>query len=294
VTAAPPPAEDTVPGVAPDLVIDDVDVFIDGRGDHTLLMVHGWPDTPALWDATVAELAPHFRCVRFHLPGFDLVKGARPASLDELSTLMRRIVDAVSPDQPVTLVLHDWGCAFGYEFAARHRDRVARVVGVDIGDHNSRDYLGGLNLREKLMIAGYQLWLAVAWKLGPHLPGLANRMTRWMARTIGCRNDPQLIGWEMNYPYAMGWFKSHGGLHGMAPVRKLMGESLPGLFIYGRRKPFMFHSAAWLRHLGRQPGCAARGLEAGHWLMKQKPAEFNALVKGWLLGEAVDQPRPKA
>src|SRR5690606_35944826 len=222
--AAPADEEDTVPGPAPELVIDDVDVFIDGHGAHTLVMVHGWPDTPALWDATVASLAEHFRCVRFHLPGFDLAKGPRPMSVDGICALMRRIVDAASPDAPVTLMLHDWGCVFGYEFAARHRERVERIVAVDIGDHNAAEYRQGLGWREKLMIAGYQLWLAVAWQLGERLPGLANRMTRWMARQIGCRNDPQLIGWEMNYPYAMGWFGVYGGLARMAPVDKLIGE----------------------------------------------------------------------
>lgn len=274
--------EDTVPGPAPELVIDDVDVFIDGRGAHTLVMVHGWPDTPALWDATVAAFSEHFRCVRFHLPGFDLAKGPRPASVDELCELMRRIVDAVSPDDPVTLVLHDWGCVFGYEFAARNRERVARIVGVDIGDYQSADYLKSLGWREKLMIAVYQLWLAVAWGLGGYLPGVANRMSRWMARSIGCRNDPQLIGWEMNYPYAMGWFGAVGGLKGLAPVDKLMSETLPGLYVYGRRKPFMFHSSRWVRQLNRTTGCAAHSLDTGHWVMRQKPAEFHAVVRAWL------------
>lgn len=284
--------EPTVPGPAPDRVIDDIDIFIDGRGRHTVVMVHGWPDTPALWDSTVEALAPHFRCVRFHLPGFDLVKGPRPVSVDEMCALFLRIVDAVSPDEPVTLLLHDWGCVFGYEFAARHRERVARIVGVDIGDHNARGYLKGLSVRQKLMIAGYQLWLALAWLLGETLPGVANRMSRGMARAIGCRNDPQLIGWEMNYPYAMAWFRQHGGLRGLAPVSRLLGEQLPALYIYGRRKPFMFHSDRFLRQLDRAPGSAVRSLDAGHWLMRQKPAEFAAIVGDWL--RAAAQPRPKA
>ncbi|MCU0943325.1 MAG: alpha/beta fold hydrolase [Hydrogenophaga sp.] len=289
---APEDGPDTVPGPAPELVIDDVDVFIDGRGEQTLVMLHGWPDTPELWDATVASLADRFRCVRFHLPGFDLARGPRPASVDDICDLLRRIVDAVSPGQPVTLLLHDWGCVFGYEFAARHTDRVARIVGVDIGDIRSGDYLQSLGWREKAMIAGYQLWLAVAWVLGDKLPGLANRMTRWMARQIGCRNDPQLIGWEMNYPYAMMWFGAFGGLRSMARVDKLIGEKLPGLFVYGRRKPFMFHSGRWVRQLNRTTGCSAKALDTGHWVMKQKPAEFHAVLKDWLFGPG--QPNPKA
>ena len=80
--------------------------------------------------------------------------------------LVAAVLDAVSPDEPVTLLLHDWGCFFGYEVAARHQQRVARVVATDIGDTNSGAYLTSLTGKEKLMIAGYQLWLAVGWKLG--------------------------------------------------------------------------------------------------------------------------------
>lgn len=284
----------TQPGPVPELVIDDVDVFIDGVGPQTVVMVHGWPDTPALWDGTVAALVPEWRCVRFHLPGFDLARGPRPMSQSDIVALIARIVDAVSPDQRVTLLLHDWGCAFGYTYAKRHTDRVARIVALDIGDVGSTDYFESLGWREKLMISGYQLWLAVAWSLGAYAPGLANRMTRWMARKIGCRNDPALIGWEMNYPYAMRWFNAFGGLRGAGHADRLIGENLPGLFVYGRRKPFMFHSSRWVRHLNRTTGCAAKSLDTGHWIMKQKPAEFHAVLKDWLANVTQPASTPKA
>lgn len=280
---------DTRPPEAADvaaLVVDDIDVFIDGQGDDTLVMLHGWPDSPALWDGTVAALADRHRCVRFHLPGYDLGKPPRPVSVADMTALIARIVDAVSPDRPVTLVLHDWGCVFGYEYAARHPARVQRLVGVDIGDIGSGAYFQGLSAREKALIVAYQLWLALAWKLGPWLPGLANHMTRSMARRAGCRTPAHQIGWEMNYPYAMRWFGEQGGMRGMARIDKLAGASLPTLFVYGRRKPFMFHSSSWVRQLNRTPGCAAHSLDTGHWVMKHRPAEFTALVRQWLAGPA--------
>jgi pimeloyl-ACP methyl ester carboxylesterase len=90
----------------------------------------------------------------------------------------------------------------------------------------------------------------------------------------------------------MGWFGLFGGLGRMAAVDKLIGEKLPGLYVYGRRKPFMFHTSRWVRQLNRTTGCAAHSLDTGHWVMRQKPAEFNAILKDWLIGPA--QPRPKA
>lgn len=261
--------------------VQGISVMIEGQGP-TVVMVHGWPDSPALWDETVAALSDRYRCVRFALPGYDLSRPPRPVSVNQMCELLAAVVESVSPGQPVTLLLHDWGCFFGYEYAARHLDRVQRVVAVDIGDTNSGAYLKGLTAREKRMIAWYQIWLALAWKLGPVWPALANRMTRYMARRIGCRTPPEQIGWQMNYPYAMQWFGSHGGLRGVARVDKVFGPKLPTLFVFGKRKPFMFHSPRWLALLGTSPGSAARGMDAGHWLMKQKPAEFNALLGNWL------------
>ena len=108
--------------------IDGVSVRVEGSGRHTVLMLHGWPDTLHLWDGTVAALEDQCRCVRLTLPGFDLTQAARPTSLAHMSALLCQVLDRVSPGQAVTLLLHDWGCAFGYEFAARYPDRVARIV----------------------------------------------------------------------------------------------------------------------------------------------------------------------
>ena len=261
--------------------LQGLDVVIEGQGP-TVVFLHGWPDTLDLWDDTVLALCDGYRCVRFSLPGFDLSQPPRPQSVDDMCALIAAVVDAVSPDEQVALVIHDWGCFFGYEYAARHVDRVARVVAADIGDTNSGVYLSALTAKEKRMIAGYQIWLALAWKLGPLWPGMADRMTRYMAKRIGCKTEPGDMGWQMNYPYAMQWLGSFGGLRGVARVDKVFGPKLPTLFLFGKRKPFMFHSARWLAQLATTPGCAVQGLDAGHWLMRQQPAPFNRAVRQWL------------
>ena len=150
---------------------------------------------------------------------------------------------------------------------------------------NSGTYLKSLKPKEKALIAGYQLWLALAWKLGPWLPWLANRMTRFMARAMGCRTAPERMGWQMNYPYAMQWLGAFGGLRGVARVARVFGPVIPTLFFFGKRKSFMFHSARWLAALATTPGSAVHGLDTGHWVMRQKPVQFPAWLRAWL-----DQP----
>lgn len=250
-----------------------------GPGSKTIVFIHGWPDTHCVWDSTVQALQSEHRCVRFTTPGFEGPPQGRARTLDETIAQLQAILDAVSPGQPVTLMLHDWGCVFGYELAARHPERVARIVAVDIGDARSSEFLRTLSAKHKLMIAFYQVWLAKCWVWGRFLSvRVANYWTRLMARLLRCPAPPESIQWYMNYPYAMTWLGVGGGLGRLAPLK----PHCPLLFVYGTRKPFMFHSQRWVDQLNATPGSKALGLETGHWVMLGKPAEFVGAVREWL------------
>jgi len=276
------PAETSRPAHLPpveSITVDGIDVQVEGQGNHALLFLHGWPDNLHLWDRTVDALQSDYRCIRFTLPGFDLARPPRPSALEDITALIARIVEQVHPDAPVTLVMHDWGCIFGYEFAARHPDKVARIVAVDIGDHNAGVYLRSLSAGSKWQIFAYQFWLAMAWKIGVSIsPSLADRMTRYMARRAQCPNPAAAIGWQMNYPYAMQWLGLKGGFKKAARVK----PACPVLYLFGERKLFMFHSDQWLERLKSAPGSRVQGLRTGHWVMVDQPDIFIATVKEWL------------
>ena len=120
------------------LEIDGVDVFVEGDDEESIVMIHGWPDTYRLWDAQAAFFKDRYRCVRFTLPGFDIGKPRRAFSLAETMSIFKDIVERTCPGRRVILMLHDWGCAFGYQFAMRNPSLVAKIVGVDIGDAGTR------------------------------------------------------------------------------------------------------------------------------------------------------------
>ncbi len=262
------------------LNVNGIAVHVEGTGESVVLMMHGWPDTLRLWDTTVAALQDQHRCVRFTLPGFDAAGDGNPTSVADMCKALDAVVQVVSPDRPVTLLMHDWGCIFGYEFATRLPARVKQMVAVDIGDHNSGAYLKSLSGKAKLQVVFYQLWLALSWQLGRWgATGVANRMTRWMARSLRCPTDAARISWQMNYPYVMQWFGLAGGFRGAAQVT----PTVPLLYCYGERKPFMFHSARWLALQAARPGCTVQGFRCGHWVMLNQPQAFNALVCDWLM-----------
>ena len=255
--------------------VGGVEVVVDGDAGPVVLMLHGWPDTRALWDAQVAALSDRFQCVRFTLPGFEPDSKRQATSLEEMLTLFDKVVDRFSPDRPVVLLLHDWGCFFGYQYAMLRPDRVARVIGLDIGDAGSASHLASLSIAAKAMMAGYQLWLAAAWRVGG---AAGDKMTRAMARAIKAPAPASQIHAGMNYPYDIRWTGSHGSFR----EAQRLELACPLLFIYGRRKPFMFHSPAWAEWLATQPGCEVIGVEAGHWVMKDQPAVVNDAIRQWL------------
>jgi pimeloyl-ACP methyl ester carboxylesterase len=240
-------------------------------------MIHGWPDTYRLWDAQVAHFKDRYRCIRFTLPGFDIDKPRRAVPLEEMIETLRTIVEEASPGRPVILMLHDWGCAFGYQLAMRHPSLVSRIVGIDIGDAGTKQHLRSLTATAKVMVLAYQLWLATAWRIGGRI---GDGMTLWMARRARCPSDPRFIDSRMDYPYYIRWAKAHGSYRGMVRFE----PKVPMLFAYGTKKPFMFHTAAWAEALAARPGNEVHAFPTGHWVMVQARDDLNKAVDAWLRG----------
>ena len=254
------------------LSVQGIDVHVDGDGAETIVMVHGWPDTFRLWDRTVEVLKDRYRCVRFTLPGF--VSGKDAYTLGELLAFLAEVVERVSPGKKVILLLHDWGCFFGYQFYARNPDKVSRIVGVDIGD--PRATAQTMTGREKAIMLAYQTWNALAWRIGGPL---GTWMIRSLARLGRCPSDRAPMSWRMGYPYWLLWFGGRDTFRGQ--VRRFEPKC-PMLFVYGVRKPLRFHSPQWAAELKQMPGNDVVEFDTGHWVMSDQPQRFNEVIAAWL------------
>ena len=270
------------------LVVDGIDVYVDGpeEDEHaeTIVMIHGWPDTYRLWDRQVAELKHRYRCVRFTLPGFDSAKQRRSYTLDATMRILLHIINSVNRKQPVILMAHDWGCVFGYEFYMRNRAVVSRIVGVDIGDANSETTLRSRSVGQRMMLNGYQNVLALGWAIGGWV---GNTMTRVMAGVMSVPSPREYIHSGMNYPYYILTAGNIGSYRALVPFK----PRVPMLFIYGIRKPFMFHSGPWTEMLAARKGCKVVAFNTGHWPMVSEPERFNQVVLDWLDGVADTAPK---
>jgi len=254
--------------------VADVDVHIEGNGAETIFMVHGWPDTYRLWEAQVQALKSRYRCVRFTLPGFDAAKARRAYSLDELIGFLKKLIEQLCPSEKVILMLHDWGCVFGYQFYMRNPQMVSKIIGVDIGDPTSLRQ--SLTLREAMMAFAYQIWLALAWVMDGRI---GDWMARSMARLARCPSDATYMSSCTAYPYFMLWF---GGRQSYRHQAQRFLPACPILFVYGHRKPIRFHAKAWADELLTRKVNQVVEFDTGHWVMSEQPERFNQVISSWL------------
>lgn len=252
-----------------------VEGFIEGEGSQTIVMLHGWPDTHHVWEAQVAYFKQNYRCVYFTLPGFDTHKARQAYSLEQVIATIRDVVNHASPDQPVILMLHDWGCFYGYQYALQYPERVSKIIGVDVGDAHSKRFARGLKPHEALLIVSYQLPLAAAWKIGGKV---GNLLAHGVAKVLGAPADPDKISADMGYPYYIRWTGAYGSF------KQVIDQpfSCPLFFIYATKKPMMFHSRKWIKELVEQEHNKVMAFDTSHWVMVEAPEQFNREVNNWL------------
>lgn len=257
--------------------VEGIDVYIEGSGDETILMLHGWPDTYRLWQPQVELLKNDYRCVRFSWPGFEKTHPRRYRDLKSLLSFVDKVVESVDEGKPITLLLHDWGCVFGYQYYMNYQSKVKRIIGVDIGDAGSPAMV--LSTKAKLILVGYQLWLMAAWNIGGKI---GDWMTKKMAAIFNAPAPSELIHSAMNYPYHWRWSSVFKGV----PLgTKPLDIQVPLLFIYGGNKVGNFHSQVWQDKMAAIEGNKVIELPTHHWVMIEQPQAFNQALIEWLSTE---------
>ena len=102
------------------------------RDAPPVLMLHGNPTWSFYYRNLVQELSGSFRCiVPDHIgcglsdkPGDDRYDYRLQSRIEDIGTL----VDHLELDQPISLVVHDWGGMIGFAWAVQNPDRIARTI----------------------------------------------------------------------------------------------------------------------------------------------------------------------
>lgn len=259
-----------IEGVTTHLAVSD-----DGNEDDpTFLFLHGNPDSGHLWDGVVSELSDLGRYVVPDLPGFGRSHpfGDFDCSLESMVRWVDGVLDAAEVDQPVHLIVHDFGGPYGLAWACRNEERVASVTAMDVPFFSEYHW---------------HFWARV-WRT----PGLGELSARLMGR--------RLLGWEMRRgsrrltkeQLDATWRFVHDDMKAM--VLRLYRATDPEVFrgwedelrgvlarvpsqaLWGVHDPYI--PPAWAERLGARQVHYFE--DSGHWLPAEDPAGVAERLRG--------------
>lgn len=179
-------------------------VLIKGEGPAVLL-IHGFPDTGAVWRKQVPVLVgAGYRVIVPDTRGrgrSEAPAATHAYALEHLVADLVALLDALGIAQ-VRLVAHDWGAVIGWQLCIWHPDRVERYVALSVGHPTA--YARG-PVRQKLMgwyVLFFQ-WRGFAeWALRANQWWLFRRWIRYDAecpRWIADLSRPGRLTAALNY-----------------------------------------------------------------------------------------------
>ncbi|WP_438306267.1 haloalkane dehalogenase [Streptomyces sp. HUAS TT11] len=114
-------------------VLDSEMAYVEiGDGDPIVLL-HGNPTSSYLWRNVLPYLQSRGRCIAPDLIGMgdsDKLPDSGPGSYRfvEHRRYLDALLEALGVHEQVTLVVHDWGSALGFDWANRHREAVKGIA----------------------------------------------------------------------------------------------------------------------------------------------------------------------
>jgi haloalkane dehalogenase len=107
--------------------------YVEQGNGAPIVLLHGNPTSSYLWRSVIPELSDRWRCIAPDLIGMG-DSDKLPAGDTARYTFARHrefldaFLDVVGVGENVTLVVHDWGSALGFDWARRHPDRIGAIA----------------------------------------------------------------------------------------------------------------------------------------------------------------------
>jgi haloalkane dehalogenase len=265
-----------------------------GHGDPIVLL-HGNPTSSYLWRNVLPHLQPLGRCIAPDLIGMgdsDKLPDSGPGSYRfvEHRRYLDALLETLDVRERVTLVIHDWGSALGFDWANHHRTAVKGIAYMEAivvpqrWDHwdkfNMRPALQGLRsekgeemvLRDNFFIEkilpGAILRALSAEEMAEYRrpfsePGEGRRPTLTWPRQIPIDGDPADV---------TAIVKAYGEWLATSNVPKLLIMSEPGGILAGKDLEFA-------RRLPAQTEVTVKGV---HFLQEDSPDEIGRAIAAWM------------
>ena len=110
--------------------------YVEQGSGNPIVFQHGNPTSSYLWRNILPQLATHGRCIALDLIGMgssDKLPDSGPGSysLADHQSFFDGALAALGVTQNVTLVLHDWGTALGFDWARRHAAQIRGICHME-------------------------------------------------------------------------------------------------------------------------------------------------------------------
>jgi pimeloyl-ACP methyl ester carboxylesterase len=255
----------TLAAVASPATVDGIRIHstVRGSGPKTIVFVHGWTCDESSWDAQVPFFEKNYRVITLDLPGHG--KSGSPANGPLTMELFARAIEAVRVEAKagkVALVGHSMGTPVIRQYARLYPGNVAAMVPVDGALHLS----GSPNAPNPERMKGAD--------------GLKNReaMIRGM---FGKSATPAIQDHILKMMLAAPETTAYQAMAATFAAPNWPAETfaVPALGIYAD------HSAAYDPGYFKKifpNGSAVEVPGTGHFVMVEKPAEFNKLLADFL------------
>lgn len=268
--------------------------YIDvGEGDP-IVFLHGNPTSSYLWRDVIPHLADLGRCIAPDLVGMGHSEKLPEGGPDAYRFVQHRryldlLLDALAVDSRVTLVLHDWGSALGFDWARRHAAAVSgiaymealvRPLSWDEWPQNARAIFQALRgpageelILQKNAFVDRILPASVLRTLHPaelaeyrspyRDPGEGRRPMLTWPRELPIDGEPADVV-DIVSQYAE-WLST-------SDVRKLFINGDPGSILVGAQREFC-------RKFPNQTEVTVKGI---HFLQEDSPAEIGVAIRKWI------------
>jgi pimeloyl-ACP methyl ester carboxylesterase len=237
-----------------------------GKGAEALVLIHGWTQNADAWRDNVADLAQRSRVIVIELPGHGQSDKPQVSySMDYFA----RAVEAVMRDAKVkraVLVGHSMGTPVARQFYRKYTDKTIAIVIVD----GSLRPFGDKAMMDQMM-TGFR---------GPKYRDVVNQMMSFIGGTnLSAEAKERINSASLNAPQ----YVLVSAFEGMLEP-SIWGEdkiNVPVLAIMAKTPLLPANFEDSFRAIA--PKIDFQSFEGvGHFLMMEKPKEFNAAVIAWL------------
>lgn len=259
--------------------IQGAEIFVKDVGQgRPMLMLHGSPDTHAMWEPLIQRLKDQVRCIAIDLPGFG--QSTMPANfsltVDHLADFMNALLDALDIQEPVDLLSADFGTHYAQAFLVKYPQRVRGSVISNSTFHHDYDWhsfakLYRIPVLGELLIGTPRSMLTKTLKqYAPALPdsyiaesyasGFGSpKVRKTILRMYRERNPTKdFVGWDEKSQALM--------------------QQKPSMVLWGDKDPFA--SSNFADKFGAQQVYHFK--DYSHWLPLEAPDAYADKLKAWL------------